>query len=265
MKLGLLGAPVAHSKSPAIFAALGRLLRRKIDYEAVLVTAPFPDAVAGARAKGWTGASVTIPFKLKALECVDGTTAAAKRVGAINVLRFGKQLVGHNTDADGLRDSLRGAGIELKGKSVLIFGAGGAARAAGCACGAQKAKTVRFVNRTADTARRLARVLGPAFAATRFSAGAPVDAQVWINATPLGQGANEESPLSGPLAAPEAAIDLVYGKVTPFQRQAMELGARTIDGTAMLVHQALRAWEFWDASLGARRAALAESIIKEIS
>jgi shikimate dehydrogenase len=265
VKLGLFGNPVAHSKSPAIFAALGRMIGRSISYEAVRVEGTLDDAVAAARADGWKGANVTIPFKLRAAQFADGLTASAKRVGAVNVLRFGGQTMGHNTDADGLRDALKGAGIALKGRSVLIFGAGGAARAAGCACGQERASRVRFVNRTETTARRLARELGGYFPATKFSAGAASGADVWINATPLGQGGSEESPVGATLPAPEAAIDLVYGKETTFQRQARKLGAATVDGTGMLVHQALRAWEYWDKPLGPRRAELARRIIEEIS
>ncbi len=265
MKLGLFGNPVSHSKSPAIFASLGAELGRKISYEAVTVKGPLSGAIEKARAGGWKGANVTIPFKLAAAEEADALTAEARHVGAVNALRFGKKMLGHNTDADGLRDALRHAAISLKGKSVLIYGAGGAARAAGYACGREKAKSVRFVNRTKATASRLARLLSPLFTWTKFSAGVELDAQVWINATPLGQGASEASPILGDLRAPEAAVDLVYGKETPFQKQARKLGARTVDGTGMLVFQALRAWEFWDKPLGGRREDIARRIIKEIS
>lgn len=265
MKLGLFGNPVSHSKSPRIFSSLGGELGRKIAYEAVLVKGPLSVAIEKARADGWRGASVTIPFKLAAAEEADGLTAEARLVGAVNALRFGKKMLGHNTDADGLRDAFRHSAISIKGKTVLIYGAGGAARAAGYACGKERAKSVRFVNRTEATAVRLARLLSRAFTSTKFSAGGEADAQVWINATPLGQGASEASPVHADLRAPEAAVDLVYGKETPFQKQAKKLGARTVDGTAMLVFQALRAWEFWDKPLGGRREDIARRIIEEIS
>ncbi|MBI5246380.1 MAG: shikimate dehydrogenase [Elusimicrobia bacterium] len=266
MKLGLFGRPVSHSSSPKLFAALGRILNRKIEYEAVRVDGPLSAAVEAARAKGWRGASVTIPFKLEAADLAGGLTSQARAVGAVNVLRFESKLVGHNTDADGLADALRGAGIAVKDRVVMIFGARGAAAAAGWACGKEGARAVRFVNRTAPTARRLARALAKSFPKTRYSAGAAANADVWINATPLGQGDNDESPAPAGLKAPRAAVDLVYGKVTPFQRRASEAGAKVIDGTAMLVHQALRAWEFWDKPLTpARRAEIAEELIEELS
>ena len=266
MKLGLFGRPVSHSSSPKLFAALGRILNRKIEYEAVRVDGALSAAVEAARAKGWRGAGVTIPFKLEAAELAGGLTAQARAVGAVNVLRFDDKIAGHNTDGDGLLDAMRGAGIAVKDRSVLIFGARGAAAAAGWACGKAGARTVRFTNRTAPTARRLARALALSFPRTRYGAGAPAAADIWINATPLGQGGNDESPAPPGLKAPLAAVDLVYGKVTPFQRRASEAGAKVIDGTSMLVHQALRAWEFWDKPLApARRAEIAEELIEELS
>jgi shikimate dehydrogenase len=266
VKLGLFGRPVAHSNSPKLFAALGRILNRRIEYEAVRVNGTLAAAVEDARAKGWRGANVTIPFKLEAAELAGGLTAQARAVGAVNVLRFEAKLVGHNTDADGLIDALRAAGIAVKGRGVLIFGVGGAGSAAGWACGREGAKTVRFVNRTPVTARRRARLLAPLFSKTRFSAGAAVDADIWINATPLGQGRSEESPRTAGLKVPLAAIDLVYGKLTLFQRRAAAAGAKVVDGTPMLVYQALRAWEFWDKPLPpARRAEIAEELIQELS
>lgn len=257
MKLGLFGDPVSHSKSPVLFAALGKALGREIEYEAVRVDGDFGAAVRAAAARGWSGANVTIPFKLEAAKLADGLTAEARGVGAVNVLRFGETTTGHNTDADGLRDALHDAGIAVAGKSVLILGAGGAARAAGWACGEEKAKSVRFVNRTAATADRLAQTLGAAFPATVWSAGDPAAAQVWINATPTGE--------AGGNGTPEAAIDLVYGRTTPFLEAAVAKGAVTADGTAMLVFQALRAWEYWDAPIGAERTNIARRLIQEIS
>ncbi|MEK7234951.1 MAG: hypothetical protein AAB268_14135 [Elusimicrobiota bacterium] len=186
----------------------------------------------------------------------------------MNALRFeGEKIVGHNTDAQGLRDALKHARVAAGGRDALIFGAGGAARAAGYALGKNGARTVRFTARTSLTAKKCARDLAPYFPKTSFSSGAPRNADIWINATPLGmQGCPDVSPAPRTLRAPVAAVDLVYGRKTAFQRHAQRLGARISDGSAMLVFQALRAFEFWDRPLGAaRRGALAEKLIKELS
>ncbi len=268
MKLGIFRRPVGKSKSPVLFKALGKMIGRKINYVAVGVKkGGFEGAVEIALKKGWRGANVTIPFKLEAANYATRLTDAARVIGAVNVLRFDDhEVVGHNTDGDGLRDSLKRAGVRMSGKRVLVFGAGGAARAAGWALAKSGARTVHFTNRTAATAKICARELAPSFPKTRFSAGAPKNADIWINATPLGQTGNpDKSPADSKLRAPETAVDLVYGKQTAFQKHGERLGAFVMDGTAMLVFQALRGWEFWDKPLAGRRAALAERLIEEIS
>jgi shikimate dehydrogenase len=267
MRLGLFGFPVAHSRSPRLFARLSRLLKRTISYEAVAAEpGTLAARVAVARDAEWRGANVTVPLKEEAAAMTSNLTPAARALGAVNVLRFGRVVTGHNTDAEGLRDALRRAGVNARGRSALVFGAGGAARAAGWALARDGAKTIRFCARTVERARRTAKDLAPHFPRTRFSAGGAAPADIWINATPLGmKGFPDRSPAPKRLAAPKIAVDLVYGRRTAFQRDAAARGARVADGGAMLVCQALRAWEFWDKPLGsARRAALTERLIKEV-
>ena len=265
MKLGLFGRPVSHSRSPRVFARLGSLLKRQIPYETVLV-ADLPTAVKMARAAGWRGANVTVPLKEEAAALADRLTPAARVLGAANVLRFGRDVVGHNTDGEGLRDALRRAGVKTRGKSALVFGAGGAARAAAWALAREGAKKVRFCARTRSRAKAAARTLNSHFLKTAFSEGAAVPADIWVNATPLGmKGFPDRSPAPKNIPAPESAIDLVYGRRTAFQRAAAARGALVLDGSAMLVFQALRAWEFWDKPLSARRReALAGPLLKEV-
>lgn len=267
MKLGLFGFPVGHSRSPRLFARLSRELGRPIAYAAVAAEpGTLAQVVEGARAAGWRGANVTVPLKLEALGLAGRLTSAARAVGAVNVLRFDRVVVGHNTDGEGLRDALARARVSARGRAALVFGAGGAARAAGWALAKDGARTVRFASRTLSRARKTARELAALFPRTRFSAGAPARADVWVQATPLGmKGFADETPAPPSLPGPEAAVDLVYGRLTAFQRDAAARGARVSDGAPMLAFQALRAWEFWDAPLGAhKRAALAETLIEEI-
>jgi shikimate dehydrogenase len=269
VKLGLFGRPVSHSRSPKIFSALSHLIKRPIRYIAVEVKdAQFAATAERSRKAGWRGVNVTIPFKLEAAKYADRLTNAARVMGAVNVLRFdAKDTVGHNTDGEGLRDALKFMGIGMSGIRVLVFGAGGAARAAGWALAKGGAKSVRFTNRTELTAKRLVLDLAPSFPKTSFSYGTARNADVWINATPLGlKGWPDKSPAPTSLRPPVAAVDLVYGRKTAFQRHAKRLGSNTSDGLPMLVFQALRAYEFWDRPFGpVRRAQLAERLIKELS
>jgi shikimate dehydrogenase len=251
-----------------LFSILARLLNKKVRYTAVEVQdGEFVAAVERARRNDWRGANVTIPFKLEAARLAVRLTPTARALGAVNTLRFGRVVTGHNTDAEGLRDACRRAGVKARGKDALIFGAGGAARAAGWALAKDGARSIRFSNRTALTAKKCVRDLAPSFPRTTFSSGAPRNADIWVNATPLGmKGRPDVSPAPKSLRAPETAFDLVYGRRTAFQRHAHLLHARVSDGAAMLVFQALRGWEFWDKPLGARRRALlAERLIKELT
>ncbi len=207
-----------------------------------------------------------MPLKEEAAASADTLTPSARALGAVNVLRFGRGVTGHNTDGEGLRDALRRAGVKARGKDALVFGAGGAARAAGWALAREGARAVRFSARTAARAGRAARALKTAFPKTKFSVGAPGRAHFWVNATPLGmKGFPDRSPAAKSLPSPECAIDLVYGRRTAFQRDAAARGARVVDGSAMLVCQALRAWEYWDKPLGPRRReALVAPLLKEV-
>ena len=267
MKLGLFGHPVSHSRSPRLFARLSRLLKRPISYSAVKVyPGELGSAVAAARNAGWSGANVTIPLKEEAAALANSLTPQARALGAVNVLRFGRTVIGHNTDGEGLRDALRRAGVTTRGRNALVFGGGGAARAAGWALAKAGARAVRFTARTASRAKKAAQDLGTYFPRTRFSSGACAPAEIWVNATPLGmKGFPDRSPAPKFLPSPEAAVDLVYGRRAAFQRDAAARGARVVDGASMLVFQALRAWECWDRPLGAvRRAKFAEPLLREV-
>lgn len=267
MKLGLFGRPVGHSLSPKLFEILGLMLRRPIEYTAVEIKdGQLAAAIKEARNNGWRGVNITIPFKIEAHKLAVTLTPQAKTLGVVNVFKFGDSLTGHNTDAEGLMDALKFAGVIMSGKDALVFGAGGAARAAGWALAKGGVKSVHFVNRTASTATKCVRALAPLFPKTKFTSGKAKDAHIWINATPLGlKGYPDKSPAPKSLRAPETAVDLVYGRKTAFQRHAESLGSRVYDGTAMLVFQALRGWEFWDKPLGDRRVELAQTLIEELS
>ena len=135
VKLGLLGHPVAHSLSPLLMLSLGRLARRKIAYRACDVA---PEKLACAvellRWSGMLGCNVTVPHKVAVAPMLDQLTHEARLVGAVNVVRCASnRLIGHNTDAAGCADALREAGFKVGGCTAVIFGAGGAARAAACA------------------------------------------------------------------------------------------------------------------------------------
>lgn len=256
----LLGHPVAHSVSPQIHAAAFTAAGVDATYLAFDVApVDLAAAVAGLRALGALGANVTVPHKLAARGLADRRTPECEAVGAANTLYWeGGDLVADNTDATGLEDVLRDD-LELEpGTPALVFGAGGAARAAAVALGRLRAAVAvraRDPGAAADV-EALARRCG----------GQPpgLMPRLVVNATPLGL--HGES-LPGDLMAlgPEqAALDLVYAaEPTPFLAAAAAGGARAVDGLPMLVAQAARSFTCWTGlppPVGAMRAAAARAL-----
>lgn len=245
-RLGVLGWPVAHSRSPAMQgAALAELGLGHWSYQALPVP---PDAIREAIVAlpggGFAGANVTIPHKHDALAVADRATDAAREIGAANTLTLldDGTLEADNTDAPGLLDALE---APLAGRTALVLGAGGSARA--CAWALREAGCARVAvwNRTAARARELADDLGIDAVAT----AAPAD--VLVNCTAVGlhdpQATFELLPLGmADLVGYPLVADLVYRPGgTPLLDAAAAAGARTVDGLAILVAQGARSLERW--------------------
>jgi shikimate dehydrogenase len=233
---GVLGHPVAHSRSPAMhnaaFAALG------LDWRYVKLPVPpelFERTVRALPGSGYRGANVTIPHKLAALSLADSATPAARAIGAANTLTFGDEGIdADNTDAGGF---LAGLGESPRGRTALVLGAGGAARAVVWALVDAGASEVSIWNRTPERAQELADSLA-ARAVAR-----PEPADIAVNATSVGL--HEGTlPLEG-LEPPAVAVELVYGSETPFAVWARVSGARVVDGLEVLVRQGALSFERW--------------------
>ncbi len=234
---GVLGFPVAHSRSPAMmsaaFAELGLDWRY---FHLPLAPERFAGTVRALPGSGYRGANVTIPHKLAAHALADDLGEAAAAIGAVNTLTFGPdgRIAGDNTDAGGLIDALEG---EEPGRA-LVLGAGGAARAAVWALRDAGAE-VWVWNRTADRARELAGELDVGHG----EPSGPVD--LLVNTTSVGLGRDDT--LDGlPLVDAGLVVDMAYGnRATPFARWGAERGARVIDGLEVLVRQGARSLERW--------------------
>lgn len=241
----LLGHPVGHSISPEIHSAAFASAGIDAVYVACDVEpSALPAAVAGLRALGFLGANVTVPHKRAVSALADERTPEAEAVGAVNTL-YGEagRLVADNTDATGLQDVLeRDVGL-APGAGVLLFGAGGAARAAAVALGRLGAR-VEVLARRPEAARDVA-----ALAARMGAAAGPVERpDLVVNATPLGLRGEALPERCMRLSRGQAALDLVYGADdTPFLAAARRAGAAAYDGVGMLVAQAARSFERWTA------------------
>lgn len=245
---GVIGHPVAHSRSPemqnAAFALLG--------VDAVYVALPVaPDrldeALRGAHALGFRGLNVTVPHKQRAAALCLSLDGVAEEVGAVNTLRRGAEgWEGFNTDAPACLSLLEAAGVG-KGTKALLVGAGGAARAAAWAL-LRAGATLRVTARRLEAAEELAGHLAQDSARVEAAQYADLAdeaeaADVVVNGTSVGlHGQEARLPLR--LRRGQIALDFVYGE-TDFARQARAAGARLVTGEQILVRQGALAFTLW--------------------
>lgn len=246
------GNPIGHSKSPLIHRLFADQTGQQLEYNTLL--APLDDFSVCALGffKQGLGANVTVPFKEEAYRLVDSLTPRARRAGAVNTLTklADDSLQGDNTDGAGLvRDLTVNAGVELKGKRILLLGAGGAVRGVLEPLLAHAPASLVIANRTVEKAEQLAREfadLGPVAASGFDWLREPVD--LIINATSASL-AGEMPPIADSLIEPGVTVcyDMMYGKEpTPFCRWATEHGAgNVLDGLGMLAEQAAEAFFIW--------------------
>lgn len=249
-RYAVIGHPVAHSKSPDIHARFAAQTRQNLQYERLL--APLDGFVAAVRAfaqQGGRGLNVTLPFKLEAYAMATELTERAQAAGAVNTLRFdGAAILGDNTDGVGLvRDIVRNAGFGLRGKKLLVLGAGGAARGALLPLlQAQPAELV-LANRTRAKADQLVQRFGAAgpLRASDFAAlQEPFD--LVVNATSASLAAQLPPLASTVFGAQTLAYDMMYGRQpTVFMQFAARHDATVRDGLGMLVEQAAESFFVW--------------------
>lgn len=254
-RAAVIGHPVGHSLSPALFAEFAHLTGVDLDYRAVDVSPDALESTLGTwRADpSFVGCNVTMPHKQRIVALLDGSTAAAQACSAVNVVRRdGRDLVGDNTDVAGIAATFDSVEFAVLGRRAVIFGAGGGARAVIAVLADRGAAHVEIGARTIERARDLAAQASARWSATEFKAfdllASPAPASdLYVNATPLGQQGQSWRPLL-PSAAPAGALafDLVYRPAhTPFLADASRLGLATVGGFTMLLEQALATFELW--------------------
>lgn len=245
---GIIGWPVAHSKSPVIH----RFWLAKLGLDGDFSRFPVhPDGLAVALralpALGLRGVNVTVPHKMTAMAYLDSITPAAAAMGAVNVVQVGEdgRLHGANTDVDGVGEAI--THLDLAGRAVVIAGAGGAARAALAAVMRAGAGHVTLLARRAAEGAALLDAAGQAGAVLPFEAALPGDTALFFNATTLGMKGQPPLPVDIGRLAPNATVfDAVYAPLeTPLLAAARARGMPVIDGLAMLVGQAAVGFEMF--------------------
>lgn len=252
-RLGVLGWPVAHSRSPAMqTAALRELGLGDWVYQRLPVPPElFEETVCALGEAGFAGANVTIPHKRAALALASEASAAARGIGAANTLTFarGGGIAAENTDAPGLLAAMRRAGQDPHGRTAQVLGAGGSARAAVWALRAAGASEVSVCNRTPERARELAADLEARVVLL------PEKADILINCTSVGlvppaSGSEDDLNLLSLehdlVGRYSYVVDFVYGTgTTELLAAARERGVPTLDGLELLVAQGALSLEVW--------------------
>ncbi len=250
---GVIGAPIAHSRSPRLFAHwLGAMGIAGHYIPLHIEPADFAQAVRALPRMGFRGTNVTLPHKLAAFEIADHISGRARRIGAANTLTFREDGIhADNTDGYGFVENLRQSapGWSAADGPAVVLGAGGAARAVLDALIDAGAPEIRLTNRTRARAEALADAFGPKIRVIDWSEApeALAGTATVVNTTSLGM--DGADPFDLDLSAlPRAALvtDLVYTPLdTPMLIAARARGCRTVDGLGMLLHQAVPGFERW--------------------
>jgi len=267
---GAFSSPASRDPSAAMIRAAYRQLGYDVFHLNTEVSRlRLADAITGARAMGWLGFVLGNPHKVPAVANLDGLAESAAAIGSATVAaRRGDALIGENTEGWAVTELLEDY-LDLEGSRAVVFGSGGAARAAVVELARAGASHITIVARTVARARNLARVVsstdGLGVDVVRWDQPYQIPAvtDVVINATPVGSRAEPESQLNidaESLTSRAAVVDMVINPdETQLIKQAQALGSPAVDGVDVLVQQgalAVRLWTNADADLGVMRDAL---------
>lgn len=256
MVFALIGDPIDHSMSPTIQNAAFRSTRLNAIYIPFRVeSSGLRFAIQGMKFLGVRGFNVTTPHKTAMLRYLDEVETKAAEIKSINTVKsVGGTLTGFNTDGAGALNALREAGVSPDGKSILLFGAGGAARAIAHTLARQRCE-INIVNRTISRAQRLANLLRVKFGieancvsiSSRSLRRQVESADIILNASSMGMDGNENLPVHKKwFRSDQCVFDIVYRPVrTSLLRNALLSRARTINGLDMLVNQGACSYTIW--------------------
>lgn len=252
-RYGVMGYPVAHSRSPVIHRLFALQTGQRLQYE-LLAVAPgeLDTALRQFQRSGGKGLNITVPHKSEAALLVDELTQRARSAGAVNTLSFQDgEILGDNTDGIGLmRDLTSNLGLKLRGTNILILGAGGATRGIVAPLFDAEPRGITIANRTMSRAQDLA---------AHFSAYGPIKACLFaeistskqydlvINATSAGLKGETPPYPAAAISEQTFCYDLSYGLTpTPFCDWARKAGAaHAVMGWGMLVEQAAESFQLW--------------------
>ena len=252
--LGLIGAPIAHSASPAMHEAAGQALGLHCRYPLIEVAGANSQRLRamleGVRTLTFSGVNVTYPYKVAVAPLLDELDPSAAKVGAVNTVAVrGERLVGFNTDCSGFRRGVRREIGDVAGETVALIGAGGVGKAIGVALAESGVGRLNIVDRDPPRAVELADALKDLCdaRASETAEEALERAQGLVNATAVGMLPNRETPAPFHCLRRDLWVaDAVYQPLwTPLLTAAREMGCRVMTGRELAIDQAMDAFEIF--------------------
>jgi len=239
-KLGLIGEKLGHSYSKIIHERFFELAGKK-DYSYDLIEIPMGDLPKEFKriAGEYDGINVTIPYKLDVMEQLAFVSEEAKKIGAVNTVKFTPGgAYGYNSDYFGFKSTLENNAIEIMDKSVVILGTGGASKAALAVCEDMGAKEITFVTSGSKTVEGY----------KTLTYADHIKGDVLINCTPVGMYPKTGvSPIENLDTGFNAVVDMIYNPtVTELMKKGGRIGAKTVNGLNMLVAQGIYSESIWN-------------------
>lgn len=254
----LIGHPVSHSFSPYIHNFLAEKYGLNLEYVCFDVSPEkVGDALNGFKALGLVGSNVTIPHKIEVMNYLDEIDRNAAIIGAVNTIKNDNgRLIGYNTDGAGFVKSVLNEGHEIKGKHILVLGAGGASRAIIIELAAQGAAKITIRNNTLSKAEQIAEAVRAHFSEVEVEIGRLTieeadlkGVDLLINTTPLGMSSRKDlCPIDESIVPPQGLIvcDIVY---TPHDTRLLQWASAhqlpVVHGIGMLINQGLQSFSIW--------------------
>ncbi len=258
IRLAIIGNPLGHSLSPFMHGQILDGLRLEGEYKAYELEAhELRDKLAWLKQNQYAGFNVTVPYKEKIFSHLDVIHDEARRIAAVNTVHIDEgRFIGHNTDGTGFIRALNANGVQPSGMTVLLLGAGGAARAVASSLLDHGISELIIANRTlsrADKLRKELRLVRPQAKITALELSGDVflqyarRSQLVVNSTAVGMWPNSDAPATFSFdAAALVVADLIYNPLaTTFLKSAKACGARTVDGLDMFIYQGLAAQSIW--------------------
>ncbi|SHJ63784.1 shikimate dehydrogenase [Tepidibacter formicigenes] len=253
----LLGHPVGHSFSPNIHNFLFKKYNLNYKYMCFDVNPEkLEDSVSGIKALKIFGANITVPHKVNILKYLDEISFNAKLIGAVNTIKNENgKLVGYNTDGIGFVNSILEKGYKIKGKNIMILGAGGGARSIAVEIANSRAKSIEIRNRSLEKANNICGLIKDNFDIETNTGDLNIGQKdlesidILINTTSLGMNPNINSSVIDEnikINNDMLVCDIVYNpRETKFLKWAKYNNLETLGGIDMLINQAIEAFYIW--------------------